>query len=117
MFAWPRLGSAATVTTQNTGDLGLCFSFTISSTTVTKIYTANAIDREITFQNTDSTYYVNAGTFSAVNATSGTPRFIIPPKPTTLTLNGTFSIWAIAEAGASSIEVVGCKERDSKDTQ
>lgn len=115
--AWPRLGEGAISVFQSAGDRATPFSVSVGSTTPVKVYTQDLRDREILLQNTDSTYYVHCGTYSSVNATSGTPRFLLPPKPTALTTNASFSIWCVADpaAGSASIEIVGEVERDRRD--
>lgn len=97
--------------------MGLAISVTVGTTTPVKVYTQNLADREIFLQNTDSTFYVHCSTWSGFVASSGSPRFLLPPKPTGITTNGTFSIWCLADpsAGAATIEIVGIKERNSKD--
>lgn len=112
--AWSRLGNGATVVTQNSGDRTSGISVTIDAISATQVYSANPKDREILLQNTDSTYYVYCGTFSAVTATTG-KRWILPPKPAALTTNANSSVYCIAESGASSIEILGSVEYDSKD--
>ena len=63
-------------------------------------------------QNTHATYYVSLGTFSAVNASAGTPRILLPPKPNALTTNGNYNLYAILDSAAGSItaEVLACVE-------
>lgn len=97
--------------------MGLGISVNITTLTATRVYLQEYKDREIFLQNTDSTYYVHCGTFSGVTASSGVPRFILPPKPTGVTTNGTYSIYCIADpaAGGATIEIVGIRERNSKD--
>lgn len=114
---WARFGDAAQPVTQDNGDTGIAFSFTVGTTTPVKVYTADVRDREILFQNTDPTFYVHCGTWSAVNATAGTPRFLLPPKPTGVSTQATYSIWCLGDpsAGSTTIEVVGIKERASRD--
>lgn len=115
--AWPRLGEGATPVFQSAGDRSAPFSVMVGTTTPVKVYTQDLRDREILFQNTDSTYYIHCGTHSAINATAGTPRFLLPPKPSGVTTNAAFSIWCVAEPAALSatIEIVGEVERDRRD--
>lgn len=115
--AWPRLGSAANIVTQNAGDKANGISVTITTGTATLVYSGVAKHREVLLQNTNSTYYVYCGTFSAVTTLAGSPHWILPPKPTGFTTNGTYSIYCLSEAaaGATSIEIIGSAEFDSKD--
>lgn len=115
-WSWPRLGAAANLVTQNSGDKTQGISVTLSSTSATIVYTGTPRHREVFLENTDSTFKVHCGTFSAVTASAGTPRWILPPSLIGFTTNATSSIWCIGEAGSGSIEVVGSYEFDSKDT-
>lgn len=112
--AWPRLGQGAQAVTQNSGNKTKGISVTVSSTSVTQVYSGVEYHREVFLQNTDSTYYIFCGTHSLVSATSG-PRWMLPPKPTAFTTNATSSIYCISEAGSSSIEILGSQEYDYKD--
>jgi hypothetical protein len=115
--AWPRLGSAANIVTQNAGDKARGLSVTVGTTTVVQVITATPYYREILLQNVSTGYYIHCGTFSAVNATAGTPRWLLPPKPSGFTTNGTFSIYCILEpaAGSETVEINGSIEFDDKD--
>lgn len=112
--AWPRLGSAANIVTQNSGDKTAGISVTIDGISAVQVYSTNPKHREILLQNTDSTYYVYCATYSAITATSGF-RWLLPPKPAALTTNANSSIYCIADPAASSIEILGSIEFDSKD--
>ncbi len=81
-----------------------------------RVYTQDVRDREIFLQNQSATYYIFCSTYTPVSATSGN-RFALPPAPTGITTNGDYSINCIADPaiGASTIEVIGIIERDSKD--
>lgn len=114
-YSWPRLGQGANIVMQNSGDKASGISVTVSSTSATQVYSTQNKHREILLQNTSSSYYVYCGTFSAVNASSG-PRWMLPPKPTGFTTNGYYSIYCIGEPDATSIEIIGSAEYDSKDT-
>jgi len=115
--AWPRLGEGASPMFQSSGDKSIPFSVSVGSTTPVKVYSIDLRDREILFQNTDSTYYVHCGTYSTINATAGTPRFLLPPKPSAVTTNATFSIWCVADPlVAGTIEIVGEIERDFRES-
>lgn len=89
----------------------------MGTTTPVQIYSKNTKDREILFQNTHATLYVAVSTHSGVSFSTGTARFLLPPKPTGVTTNATYSLWGIADPtlGSSMIEVVGCAERDLRD--
>ncbi len=115
LYGWPRLGQGAHAVTQNSGDKVAGISVTVSSTSATNVYLGVAKHREVLLQNTDSTYYVHCGSFSAVTATSGVPRWLLPPKPTGFTTNATGNIYCIGEPGAGSIEILGSYEFDQKD--
>lgn len=115
-WSWPRLGAAANLVTQNSGDKTQGISVSLSSTAAKIVYTGTPRHREVFLENTDTTYKVHCGTFSTVSATSGIPRWILPANNIGFTTNATSSIWCIGEAGSGSIEVVGSYEFDSKDT-
>jgi hypothetical protein len=110
------LGAGSQPVTQSSGDKGIPFSVLVGTSTTVRLYTADVRDREIFFQNTDSTYYVYCSTFTPVSASSGN-RFALPPKPVGITTNATYNINCIAEssAGSATIEIIGVIERDSKD--
>lgn len=101
---------------QDAGDSGAAFTSSIGTATAVKVYTQNYADREVFFQNTDTTYNVACSTWSAFSSSSG-PRFYLPKNFVGVTTNGTYSIWCLAESGAGSgtVEVVGIRERSSKD--
>lgn len=111
-MAWPRFGQNAQLVTPNAGNKAKCFSVTLTTASATQLFTASDNYREILLQNTDSTYYVHCSTFSGFAATSTTPRFLLPPKPTGFTTNGNYNIYCIAEpsAGSTTIEVLGLIE-------
>lgn len=113
-FAWGRLGDGATPVTQNSGDKGVAFTVSVGTTSARLVYSHDDRDREIFLQDTDSTFYVACGTHSAVSFASG-PRFLIPPKPSSLTTNANYSIYCIADPAGTTIEVLGIYERDKKD--
>lgn len=114
--AWPRLGVGATPVTQSNGDKGIPFSVMVGTTTTVRVYTRDERDREILFQNTSSDYYIHCATYTPVVISAGSPRFMLPPKPTGVSTNATYSINCLAEPGAGGeIEVIGVVERDSKD--
>jgi hypothetical protein len=115
--AWPRLGSAANIVTQNAGDKAKGISVTISTNSATLVYTGVNYYREVLLQNTSDDYYIHCGTFSAVTATAGSPRWLLPPRPTGFTTNGTYSIYCIVDpaAGSTTIEINGSIEFDDKD--
>lgn len=96
----------------SSGDRAIPFRVAVTASSATLVYTQDLRDREILFQNTDSTYKVYCGTHSAVEATGG-PRFILPSYPTALTTNASYSIYCIAESG--TIEILGVVERDRRD--
>lgn len=114
--AWPRLGEGASPVFQSSGDKGVPFTVNVNTTTATRVYTQNTNDREIMFQNTNSSYYVYCGSHSAVVASSG-PRFFIPPKPSSVSTNAAFSLYCIVESGFGSgnLELIGIAERDLRD--
>lgn len=109
------MGQGANVVTQNSGNRARGISVTVTSTTATQVFSSDDNAREVLLQNTNSTFYVHCGSFSAVVASTGTPRWVLPPKPVSFTTNGTYSIYCIGEPGAGSIEIIGSKEFDLKD--
>lgn len=117
LYSWPRLSGGATIVTQNSGDRAGGLSVTVSTVSATLIYTGVPYHREVLIQNTSTNYYVVCGTFSTVMDTAGMPRWLLPPKPTGFTTNGTYSIYCVAEssAGANTIELLGSYEYDNKD--
>lgn len=117
VHAWPRLGAAANLVTQNAGNRAKCFSVTVGTTTPVLLFSASENYREVMVQNTDSTFYVHCGSFSAVNATAGTPRFLLPPKPTALTTNGNYNTYCVADplAGSATIEILSTVEYNIPD--
>lgn len=110
--AFPRLGAAANLVTQNSGNKAKTFSVTIGTTTPVQLFSASENYREVFLQNTDSTYYVDCGTFSTVSATAGVPRFLLPPKPAALTTNGNYNIYCVVDpsAGANTVEILSTVE-------
>lgn len=114
-WSWPRLGQGANITFQNSGNRASGISVTVSSTSATQVYSSNENHREILLQNTSESYSIHCGTFSAVTATSGIKRWILPKFPTAFATNGYYSIYCIVEPGGSSVEIVGSAEYDSKD--
>lgn len=102
--------------TQTSGDTAEGVSVSISTTTVTRLYTKATKHREILFQNSSSDYAVYCGTHSSVAADSG-PRFFIPTKPGAVRTNGTYDIWCVGEGNevSGTIEVLGVVEWDSGD--
>ena len=114
--AWPRLGRGATPVFENNGDRANGFSVSVTSGTSKLVYSGNDDDREVFFQNLSETYDLHCGTFSAVNDTAGTARWVLRATQD-VTTNGTYSVYCIAEdgAGGTSIEITGNVEFDRKD--
>lgn len=114
--AWPRLGASSTAVFKHTGDRANGFSVSVSTGTSVRVYEGTDEDREIFFQNLSSDYDIHCGTFSAVNDSVGTDRWVIRASQD-VTSNGTYDVYCVAEdsAGSGTVEVVGNIEYDHKD--
>lgn len=107
-------------TSQQSGDTGVPFSVTVSTSQITHLYDptdSGLVDREILFQNVSEDYVIVCSTSSTGFTFTSGNRFLLPKFPTGFTTNGVYDVWCLADpaAGGSGVEVVGVVENDSKD--